>query len=272
MKQILLTTICVLFAASTAAQVVVTPDVDYIAERDYADRKDRLDIYAPRGARSAPVVLMIHGGGLTGGDRKGEADFARRLADEGFVAVAISHRLSPGVSHPSHVQDLAAAFAWVKRNIARHGGHPERIVVAGYSAGGYLAALLGADARYLAAHGLSTKHIAGLALLAPTFEVARRPSNHAHAVGRLRRGMEGSVASDVLRAPRATDAGAHRHRRRSVARRGQQRGCERIASRRCRSPLSPAPGHHAHVDSGGRWADSARSPKGTAAVPDTGDR
>ena len=78
-----------------------------------------------------------------------------------MTAVA-SYRLSPQVSHPAHIQDAAAAFAWVKRNIRQHGGDPDRIIVIGHSAGAYLAALLVTDSRYLAAHKLSPNDIRGI--------------------------------------------------------------------------------------------------------------
>jgi acetyl esterase/lipase len=143
-------------AVAAAAQVTVTPDLDYVPRVDYAHGKDRLDIYSPAGATRAPVVLMFHGGGLTGGDRKDETRFGHALAARGYVVVTASYRLSPSVVHPAHIEDAAAAFAWVKRNVAGWGGNPGRIFVAGYSAGGYLAALLGTDRHYLEAHDLST--------------------------------------------------------------------------------------------------------------------
>jgi len=163
-------------AVAADAQVNVTPDLDYIPRVDYAHGKDRLDIYAPAGAANAPVVVMFHGGGLTGGDRKDETRFGRALAARGYVVVTASYRLTPTVVHPGHVEDAAAAFAWVKRNIAGWGGDARRVFVAGYSAGGYLAALLGTDVRYLKAHDLSTTDVAGLILIAATFDVRNRPA------------------------------------------------------------------------------------------------
>jgi acetyl esterase/lipase len=164
-------------AVAAEAQVNVTPDLDYLPGVDYAHGQDRLDIYTPAGATKAPVVLMFHGGGLTGGDRKDEARFGDALAARGYVVVAASYRLSPAVVHPAHVEDAAAAFTWVKRNIAGWGGDAGRVFVAGYSAGGYLAALLGSDVGYLQAHDLSTTDIAGLILIAATFDLANRPAD-----------------------------------------------------------------------------------------------
>jgi acetyl esterase/lipase len=78
MLHLLILLIALASSSKAAAQVNVTPDLDYIPRVDYAHGKDRLDIFAPAGATNAPVVLMFHGGGLTGGDRKDETRSARR--------------------------------------------------------------------------------------------------------------------------------------------------------------------------------------------------
>jgi acetyl esterase/lipase len=163
----------VLLPDAARAQVKIVKDVDYIPGTDYADGKDRLDIYAPDGAKNTPVIIALHGGGLTQGDRSQQAFVGQRFASAGYVTVIPSYRLSPAVSHPAHVQDVAAAFAWVKQHINRHGGDPGRILVIGHSAGAYLAALVATDPRYLAAHKLSTKDIAGAVPVAGFFWVEK---------------------------------------------------------------------------------------------------
>jgi acetyl esterase/lipase len=65
------------------------------------------------------------------------------------------------VSHPAHVQDAAAATAWVIRNIERYGGDPRKVFVAGHSAGAYLAALLVLDPAQLEGQGLAPASIRG---------------------------------------------------------------------------------------------------------------
>jgi acetyl esterase/lipase len=143
-------------------QATVIKNLDYIADVDYPDGKDRLDLYIPAGVTNAPVIFSLHGGALWGGDRAEEVFVGQRFAAEGYLTVVTSYRLSPQVSHPAHIQDAAAAFAWVKRNIRRYGGDPDRVIIIGHSAGAYLAALLATDSRYLAAHKLSPKDIKGL--------------------------------------------------------------------------------------------------------------
>jgi acetyl esterase/lipase len=154
-------------------EVNVVKDVDYIANLDYAGGKDRLDLYIPKNVANAPVILSIHGGLLMQGDRAEEVFVGRRFAAAGYLTAVISYRLSPEVSHPAHVQDAAAAFAWVKRNIRQHGGDPNRVIVIGHSAGAYLAALLATDSRYLAAHKLSVNDIKGIVPVSGFFWVEK---------------------------------------------------------------------------------------------------
>lgn len=140
-------------------------DIEYAAGMPEDAAKHRLDIYRPRGASKRPVLFFLHGGAWVRGDRKQYPFFANHFARAGYVVVAPSYRLAPKHPHPAQIEDAAAAFAWTVRNIAAHGGDPSRIVVAGHSAGGHLAALLAADARWLRAHGLDAVAIRGVILL-----------------------------------------------------------------------------------------------------------
>jgi acetyl esterase/lipase len=154
--------LCAAAVDAQSSKVTVVKDLDYIANADYADGKDRLDLYIPQGVANAPVIFSIHGGALSIGDRSEETFVGQRFAAAGYLTVVTSYRLSPQVAHPAHIQDAAAAFAWAKRNVKQHGGDPERIIVIGHSAGAYLAMLLATDARYLAAHKLTPRDIKGL--------------------------------------------------------------------------------------------------------------
>jgi len=78
------------------------------------------------------------------------------------------------VSHPAHIQDAAASFAWVKRHIAEYGGNADRVFIIGYSAAAYLFALLSTDPRYLAAHNLSPRDIRGAVPVSAFYWVERR--------------------------------------------------------------------------------------------------
>ena len=144
-----------------SAQGIVTRDVDYVSGVDYEAGKDLLDIYMPEGAVDAPVVVFFHGGGLRAGDKSVGQVVAQRLVPHGIGVVSASYRLTPSVMHPAHVQDAAAATAWVVEHIASYGGDSENVYVSGHSAGAYLAALLALDPTHLAAHRLPPDAIRG---------------------------------------------------------------------------------------------------------------
>lgn len=125
--------------------------------------RHRLDVYRPRGVnRDAPVVVFFYGGAWQSGDR-GEYRFAAEaLASQGFVAVVADYRLYPSVTFPRFVEDGALAVRWVRERIAAYGGDPSRIFLMGHSAGGYIAALLALDGRYLASAGVDSSAIRGV--------------------------------------------------------------------------------------------------------------
>ena len=143
-------------------EVEVVKDLPYVEGADADPKKHKLDLYLPKGQKDFPVIFFIHGGAWRSGDRKLYGNFGRIFARNGIGAVIISYRLSPPVTHPAHIQDVAKAFAWTHKNIARYGGKVDEIFVTGQSAGGHLAALLATNEQYLAAESLSPKAIKGV--------------------------------------------------------------------------------------------------------------
>lgn len=107
--------------------------------------RNKLDVYKPKQrAEGAPVLFQIHGGGWVIGDKREQAiPLMLHMAARGWVCVAANYRLSPRATFPDHLVDLKKALAWIRGNIAEHGGDPDFVVVTGGSAGGHLAALVG---------------------------------------------------------------------------------------------------------------------------------
>jgi triacylglycerol lipase len=107
----------------------------------YGDHeRHRLDVHTSEEQRGAPVFVFVHGGGFVGGDKHVPGspayDFLGAWAvRNGWVGVTITYRLAPEHTWPSGAQDVASAVAWIRDNIADYGGDPDRIVVAGNSAG-----------------------------------------------------------------------------------------------------------------------------------------
>lgn len=118
-----------------------TLDIPYARQSE----RQKLDVFAPKDAANAPVVLFVHGGTWMFGDKNFRGRYrpgCQYLARQGVVLVAINYRLSPKVKHPEHVKDVARAYAWVRGHIRDYGGDPDRIVLCGHSAGGHLVSLL----------------------------------------------------------------------------------------------------------------------------------
>jgi acetyl esterase/lipase len=156
--------------SSTSAQGSVEKNLNIAyAKRDGFDKNlTSLDIYAPKLAKQAPVMIMIHGGGWSNGDKKNRGLNDNKIpffTDNGFIYVSINYRLSPAVTHPEHIKDVAEAVAWIHDNIRKYGGDKDKIFVMGHSAGAQLAALVATDDSRLKAHNKKLSVIKGVILL-----------------------------------------------------------------------------------------------------------
>ena len=123
-----------------------------------------LDVYRPvaTDGRRAPVVVFFYGGGWSSGRREDYRFVGRRLAGAGILAVVADYRTWPTTGFPGFVEDGARAVAWARTHASEFGGDPDRLFVAGHSAGAQIAALIGSDPRYLRAHGLKPSALAGV--------------------------------------------------------------------------------------------------------------
>ncbi len=136
----------------------IARDIPYAAS---ADPRQRVDIHAPTGAKSLPVVFWIHGGGWQTGDRSEIQLKPQAFVDKGFVFVSTGYRLLPDVDMVTIFRDIAKSVRWVHDHVGEYGGDPTRMLVMGHSAGAQLAALICTDDRYLKAEGLSLGMIKG---------------------------------------------------------------------------------------------------------------
>jgi acetyl esterase/lipase len=133
--------------------------------------RHRLDVHTgdePGGGSTsdhgAPVFLFVHGGGFVRGDKHQPGTPAYDLVGawavrHGWVGVNMTYRYAPEVTWPAGAEDVAAAVGWIRENIAAYGGDPDRIVVAGNSAG----ATHVAD--FVAGHGGDLAGVVGAALI-----------------------------------------------------------------------------------------------------------
>ena len=137
----------------------------------YADGpRKKLDVYAPKNPDAkSPVIFFIYGGGWNHGDRGDYAFLGNALATRGFVVVIPDYRLYPDVKYPAFLEDNAQALKWVEDNIATYGGDPERLFIAGHSAGAYNAVMLGLDHSFLREYNV-TLSIKGIAALSGPYD------------------------------------------------------------------------------------------------------
>lgn len=108
---------------------------------------EKLDVFAPTGQpkkknKGAPVLVFIHGGYWRSLDKSDHSFVAPPFSAAGACVVVPNYDLCPAVTIPEITVQMVRALAWTWRHIAEHGGDPDRITVAGHSAGGHLAAML----------------------------------------------------------------------------------------------------------------------------------
>jgi acetyl esterase/lipase len=128
-----------------------------------ADPRQKLNVYVPSGLTApAPVVLFFYGGGWQGGNRNDYLAFGQAFSSAGMVAAVADYRLYPQVKYPGFVEDSARALAFVRAQAAQYGGDPDRIFLAGHSAGAYNAVMVASEPKFLAAQGGNLNWIRGV--------------------------------------------------------------------------------------------------------------
>lgn len=137
-----------------------------------------LDIYTPRGATRAPVLMFVHGGAFTDGEKDRTPEFYANVcwyfSRHGVIGVNVEYRLAPEAQYPEVARDIAAAVQWVRANCASIGGDPARIVLMGHSAGAAHAGLYAYDARL---HPPGGPGLAGLVVVSGRVRADNRPDN-----------------------------------------------------------------------------------------------
>jgi arylformamidase len=130
----------------------------------------KLDVYAAKGVKNAPVLVDVHGGGWQRGTKNGRGFVADTFVPKGIVWVPIDYRLAPAARLPEIVDDIYGALAWVHGHIAEHGGDPSRVFITGHSAGGELAGMALVEGWH-AKHGIPGDLIKGACLVSGVFDI-----------------------------------------------------------------------------------------------------
>ena len=166
------------------------------------------ELQTPRGPGPFVTVLAVHGGGWTSGTPADTAPFCRAVLEAGFACAALDYRLAPQTPFPGQIDDLTRAIHDLMRDAARLRLNPAGVVLAGESAGGHLAAFLGAE------HP-STLPILGVIAFSPPLDLEAL-GEPGRALGitppevRALTGAAGWSASDIERMRRASPVDAIR--------------------------------------------------------------
>jgi arylformamidase len=131
-----------------------------------SDPKQKLDYWRAPGTNRPPIIIFVHGGGWSIGDKaQGTGTKSSYYNGLGYAFASLNYRLVPNVTPDDQAKDVAAAIAHLRSNARRLGFDPNRVYVMGHSAGAHLAALVSANTRYLDGAGVPVSAISGTILL-----------------------------------------------------------------------------------------------------------
>ncbi len=149
--------------------------VRYFDGSDAHPTKHLLDLYLPARGRSFPLVIFVHGGAWTRGDKAAYSNAYQQLGEaisnRGMGVAVINYRLSPEVVHPEHARDVARAVAWLYSHSEEYGWSRNRLFLVGHSAGAHLSALVTVKPDYLKAFGLTPGVIRGVVGISGVYDL-----------------------------------------------------------------------------------------------------
>jgi acetyl esterase/lipase len=164
------------FSEASSAMRPPGPDVGEIVDGSLPGADGPLDyrLYRPTTAGPHPVVVYYHGGGWVFGSHTSDDPLCRALCSlADVVIISVNYRHAPEARFPAAVDDGYAALVWVADNIESLGGTPGQLAVAGWSAGGNVAAVTAQTARD---NGGPT--LRGQLLLTPVTDGSRQHQSH----------------------------------------------------------------------------------------------
>ena len=145
-----------------AAPVVAYRNVRYARLDGVPSHLLSMDIYAQRDARNCPVMIYVHGGAWSFGDKVATGNKVPYFTRRGWVVVSVNYRLLPEADPLVQVQDVARAVARVHDYIHRYGGDPNQLFLMGHSAGAHLVSLVATDLRRLTEAGKDSSILRGV--------------------------------------------------------------------------------------------------------------
>lgn len=135
--------------------VVQSPEIIY---KEIGDRKLHIDAFYNKSKQLKPAIVLIHGGGWKSGNKSLMHPLAQYIASKGYTCFTVEYRLSLEAKYPAGIIDVKNAIQFVKANADRFFVDTTKVAVLGCSAGGQMAALIGATNNNKAFEGLTSNH------------------------------------------------------------------------------------------------------------------
>lgn len=147
-KTPILSILLLIFISSCASRKF--KDITYL-KKERTENSLKLNVFQPRSksTKQLPVVIFVHGGYWTEGDKDTYGFLGRNFSKKGVVTVIPSYTLSPKANYDTMATDIAKALEWTINNISAYNGDPNEIYLMGHSAGGHLIALISTNPKYL---------------------------------------------------------------------------------------------------------------------------
>lgn len=163
MKKLTFFFLVAVVASCSLKRVERFKDIPYMTASDSLPEKT-LNVFQPKKAKDAPVLLFIHGGSWNSGNKEIYNFLGTRFAKKGVVTVIMDYPLSPDYQVQSMALASAQAVNWMHQSIENYGGSKDKLFVSGHSAGGHLASLIAVNDLYFGQVGVENP-IKGVVLI-----------------------------------------------------------------------------------------------------------
>lgn len=139
---------CIFLVSSCASKKI--SNISYLKKSEALITSfPELNVFQTQTSEKSPVVIFIHGGYWTSGNKNIYGFLGRNFGKKKIVTVIPNYTLSPNGNYDTMAKEVAAAIQWTSENIEKYNGNPDQIFLMGHSAGGHLIALVGTNPKYL---------------------------------------------------------------------------------------------------------------------------
>jgi arylformamidase len=140
-------------------------DVPYARLPEKQKQLNMLDVYMPKKGSNSPVIIWIHDGFWTSGDKRDVDTKPDYFASNGYIFISINYRLAPAASNADQLNDVAKAIVWVYNNIIHYSGDKNSIFLMGFGSGAQLATMAIVNEKYLRNASGSVNMVKGIVSL-----------------------------------------------------------------------------------------------------------